>query len=494
MLEWLELREPLPSVRVILLALMQTQLTNIADDNVMSEARNLRNMSMAQTPLLGDENTPLHVGPAGGTGFEGATPHHQVAFTPNPLATPLHGGVLDISATPRGSEKSISATPLRTPIRDNLSINPSDTYSAIGDTPREQRLRNESAKRALKAGFLSLPKPENNFELLVPEDEEEEAEHSNGIVEEDAAERDARLKRRQEEEQRKALARRSQAVQLGLPRPANVDLERLLEDLSISEPESTDGKAQRLIDLELAQLLQHDSIAHPVPGTSRPGGTKSSYVMPSDDDLAAAKFQVHVELASSLGFPDASEVQIREGLVALSKLEELDDTGSWAHIRQQLAFDASSRTWVAPSQLTFDERVAGYTAQLEDSRDLMAKEASKASKSEKKLGVTLGGYQARSKVIAQRITNAFDGLQNTKVDLESFSRLRTNESAAGPRRVLGLKEEVEKLERREKMLQQRYAELDSERKESEARVAALEERIMLEAEALNEAALAEMKE
>ena len=43
------------------------------------EARNLRNMVTAQTPLLGDENTPLHAGPGGGTGFEGATPRHPIS-------------------------------------------------------------------------------------------------------------------------------------------------------------------------------------------------------------------------------------------------------------------------------------------------------------------------------------------------------------------------------------------------------------------------------
>jgi pre-mRNA-splicing factor CDC5/CEF1 len=469
------------------------------DDNVLSEARNLRNMSMAQTPLLGDENTPLHVGPAGGTGFEGATPRHQVAFTPNPLATPMHGGTSDVSATPRTDGQSvISATPLRTPMRDNLSINPSDGYSMVGDTPRERRLRNDSAKRALKAGFMSLPKPENNFELLVPEEEEEEeeGEQVNGFVlsEEDAAERDARRKKKQEEEQRKMLARRSQAVQLGLPRPANVDVERLLQDLSVDEEETpAPGEAQRLIDVELAQILQHDSIAHPVPGTSRPGGTRSAYIMPSDEDIADAKAQIHLELAASLGFPDANDGQIREGLAALSKLEEFDETSSWAHIRQQLTFDATSKIWMDATKLSATQRVAGYIAQLEGSRDLMSKEANKASKSEKKLGVTLGGYQARSKALSKRITDAFEDLQRTKVDLESFSQLRVNESAAGPRRVSALKEEVEKLERREKTLQERYAELDLERKESEARVAALEERVMVEAEALNEAALAEME-
>ena len=456
----------------------------------MSEARNLRNMSMAQTPLLGEENTPMHVGPAGGTGFEGATPRHQVAFTPNPLATPLHGGASDVSATPRINGQSIvGGTPLRTPMRDNLSINPNDVYSTIGDTPREQRLHNNSVKRALKAGFMNLPKPENNFELLVPDDEDgDDQANSFTLSEEDAAERDARVKSRQEEEERKALARRSQVVRLGLPRPANIDVGGLLHNLSLHDGEGADD-AQRLIDAELVQLLQHDSLAHPVPGTSRPGGTKSSYVMPADEDVADAKVQIHLELATSLGFPNANETQIREGLAVLFKTEEVDETASWAKIRQGLAFDATSRIWLDPSQLSPDRLVAGYVTLLEDNRESMSKEANKASKSEKKLNVTLGGYQARSKALAKRITDAFGDLQRTKVDLESFSRLRTNEYVAGPRRVSALKEEVEKLTRREKILQERYSELDAEKKESEARVAALEEKIMAEAEALNEVAL-----
>ena len=41
-------------------------------DNAMMEAQNLRNLTIAQTPLLGDENTPLHTGPGGG--FDSATP------------------------------------------------------------------------------------------------------------------------------------------------------------------------------------------------------------------------------------------------------------------------------------------------------------------------------------------------------------------------------------------------------------------------------------
>jgi pre-mRNA-splicing factor CDC5/CEF1 len=94
--------------------------------------------------------------------------------------------------------------------------------------------------------------------------------------------------------------------------------------------------------------------------------------------------------------------------------------------------------------------------------------------------------------LSKRIMDAFDELQKTKVDYESFFQLQLNEAAIGPRRVSALREELDKLERREKRLQERYSDLDAERKESQARLASLDERVMADAEALNEAHLAEM--
>ncbi|KAH9857743.1 pre-mRNA splicing factor component-domain-containing protein [Lenzites betulinus] len=464
-------------------------------DNVMSEARNLRNMTMAQTPLLGEENTPMHVGPQGGTGFEGATPRHQVAFTPNPLATPLHAGGVAPGATPRTDVPATPGTAMRTPMRDGLRLNSEGGFSTIGDTPREQRLRTSSAKRALKAGFMSLPKPENNFELLVPEDEEDEESAGAPISEEDAAERDARRKRLQQEEERKALARRSIVVQRGLPRPANVDVARLMADLTVDDDEATDlGAAARLVHAEIADLLHHDSIAHPIPGTVHPGGTRSAYQHPPDDALALAKSLVHEELAASLGYPGANEDVLKQGVVALADLDDVDESLSWVSTRAKLVYDVASDAWVEPSSVTHEARVAGFAAQLEAYREAMAKEASKAGKTEKKLNKVLGGYQARSGALAKRIVDAFAELERTKLEYESFAKLKTNEAAMGPIRLAGLKEEVERLEQRERRLQERYAELDSERREAAARVGVLEERVMAEAEALNEEALAAMED
>jgi pre-mRNA-splicing factor CDC5/CEF1 len=471
---------------------------SIIDDNIMSEARNLLNMTQAQTPLLGEENTPIHVAPDGGTGFESATPRHQVAFTPNPLATPLRSGSsIDGLATPRSDAgTAFGATPLRTPMRDNLNLNLEDGTSSVGDTPREQRLRATAAKRALQMGFSSLPKPRNDFEIMVPEDEEIEEDEGRFLSEEDAAERDARIRRRNEEQERKMLARRSTAVQKNLPRPANIDVGHLLKELQKLTPDDDPelGKARRLVDVELVHMLEHDSIVYPLPGTSKPGGTQSTYEIPEDDYLAEAKSLVHRELVTSLGFPDANEEQIKRGLTILAREEEVDlESDGWAQIREGLAYDANTRAWVDPATLSREERIAGFAALLEEDKDTMAKEAGKASKSEKKLGVVLGGYQARSKALTKRLTEAFEALQSTDIDLDSFSRLSVNEAAAGPRRVESLKEEVERLERRERELQRRYQELDEDRRDSRARIAAKEERMMAEAEALNEAALAEME-
>src|ERR1700722_5481548 len=130
-----------------------------------------------------------------------------------------------------------------------------------------------------------------------------------------------------------------------------------------------------------------------------------------------------------------------------------------------------------------EKRLAGYTTTLQTCHVSMIQAANAAAKAEKKLGIVLGGYQARSTALAKRITEAFTVLQKTNIDLRSFSRLRINESATGPSRVENLKEEVNDLEKRAKELQEKYGQLELERRSSDNRIATLEEKAMLEAEA-----------
>lgn len=121
----------------------------------MNEARNLRALTSTQTPLLGEENTPLHIS-EGGTGFEGATPRVAEIQTPNPLLTPR----TDTSG-------------LSTPRSD---------ISAV------------EAKRSLRQGLAGLPVPRNEYEIRLPEMDDTEKKEEVDTKIEDQSEIDRREK------------------------------------------------------------------------------------------------------------------------------------------------------------------------------------------------------------------------------------------------------------------------------------------------------------
>ncbi|OCF73490.1 pre-mRNA-splicing factor CEF1 [Kwoniella mangroviensis CBS 8886] len=463
----------------------RTPRTGPQQDNVMAEARNLRNMLNAQTPLLGDENTPFHGGDTGGTGFEGATPRHGVAPTPNPLATPARGGVL---ATPR-TVGGVGATPSRTP-RDNLSINDGESY--YGETPRDEKRRIADARRALKAGFAALPKPENNFELAETEEDEEEEDQAVPLSEEDAAERDRRLKAARELEEKLELERRSTVVKQNLPRPVNVNTYKILEELNSVEADADSAMvaAFRMVNLEVAMLMKHDSIAHPLPGTSTPGGTASDYDMPEDDFVAAAKQAIHSELAGQLGLPGASDEQLK--LAISSNFSEDQDqnandfSASWSSqdTQENLIYSPTLRKYVEKSSLSEDELRECFLANIELTKEKVISEATKAFKAEKKLAKQLGGYQMINSKHKSKISELMEEIQQSKRDYETFQMLRTIEESGTPARLEKIKDEVDILQRKERDLQARYAELIDERRERLSKIEQLEEdKMVLQAQA-----------
>ena len=271
----------------------------------MIEARNLRNLTIRQTPLLGDENTPLYTGPGGC--FDRATPRHQIAFTLGPFVTPQRQSSLDVSG-------SVSAASLRTNLRNTLSINLGDD-SIPRDDSHDQPLDSTSDNCALKAGFMNLPRPENNFKCLVPDDDSGKCPIVS-LSEHDAFDRDEKLKRAQHKGQLREMDRRSQAVQLGLPRPINVDMTALMQNVSIEILDQELAHAQELVNAGLVKFVHHDSVEYPLPGTTRAGASEFLVYDPPDDDaLEAAKIAIHTELTALVGFPSANAHQLREGLL-----------------------------------------------------------------------------------------------------------------------------------------------------------------------------------
>ena len=105
----------------------------------------------------------------------------------------------------------------------------------------------------------------------------------------------------------------------------------MLQRLNKGEDGAEYSQVQHLINTELVQLMHHDAIAHPIPGTTTPGAAQTTYEKFADEDVQAAKMAIHLELASAVGFPNANPDRLRDGLLALSKAETVDEEVSWAH-------------------------------------------------------------------------------------------------------------------------------------------------------------------
>ena len=93
----------------------------------------------------------------------------------------------------------------------------------------------------------------------------------------------------------------------------------------------------------------------------------------------------------------------------------------------------------------------------------MAREAKKAGKMEKKLRVLLGGYHSRSQALVKQLQDLQDQLEQASVEKETFEGLSKHETAAIPRRLQHLLEDVERQKKRESELQKKYQDLAERR-------------------------------
>ncbi|KAJ1679090.1 Pre-mRNA-splicing factor cef1, partial [Spiromyces aspiralis] len=410
----------------------RTPRINTKHDTVMAEARNLRALAVQQTPLLGEENPVIQE--SQGTGFDGVTPRSSLMQTPNPLMTPMRGG--------DSAGQSVFAAPGATPMRDELGLNAGTPFSprAGGLHRAGKDLRVQLAKKLAK-----LPAPRNEFEIIVPEQPspEQGAESSKQIEsDQEAVDKMRRERLRAEEEAR--LRRRSQAVQRDLPRPASFEsLEAAHDKLArLANEGDVTAQIQRLILEELERMVLYDAANHPVPH-SRPPKRQIHMEPISDEDLQWARDAVTEELNNN---PIPAEVVI-------------EASNLWKGYEGSMVWVASKNEYLPKDELTEEDWVDKFRAEWKSRRERMTKEADRAAKIEKRLGIKLGGYQARAKVLAQSITKAHEECDQAYRDLELFRSLKRAEDASIPSRLESAEAEVREVERREDELQSRYSEL-----------------------------------
>lgn len=420
-------------------------------DSILNQAHNLNVLNNVQTPLLGGSNTPLmdvsNEGGRGGAGLIQATPN---TLFQTPSRTPTTANQIATPTINRGSnEFSTGATPMR----DQLNINAEEMLY-------DDQVKQREVKQLLRHNLSRLPKPKNDFEIVLPEtndpsaNEEEKMDASTGRVE-DQADIDRRKREEKRRQDEANFKRQTQVVQRQLPRP-NETNSNILRDPANDSPLTDIQKAEEMIKEEMLVLLNYDAVYNPVSGSSNRQRENLAFLEThpyqqfTDEDLKTAKSLLENEMQTvkkSLGHADLT-------LDAYSQV--------WDECYSQLLYLPSKNRFVRVMAGNKKDRIESAEHKLELNRTLMASEAKRAGKLEKKLKTLLGGYQARSEVLIEALNNIYDQIYQSQVESKTFDLLRQNELLAIPKRTQSFADDVTRQEERERELQRRYQELCEE--------------------------------
>ncbi|CAH1799753.1 unnamed protein product [Owenia fusiformis] len=433
-------------------------------DTILQEAENIMALTNVDTPLKGGMNTPLYE-----SDFSGITPSHKAMATPNtvlssPFLTPAHGK--DGGLTPRvgGNKGGPMQTP--TPRRDKLNINPEDLEY---EDQQYASFQQQELKADLKRGLRGLPKPKNDFEIVVPEGEEQidTSDPQGGIVPDQAdvdAEKDAVAAAKRKLEMRL----RSQPVQRDLPRPSEMN-HTVLRPIDARDPPLTDlQKAEELVKREMVTMMHYDALLTPTPAQQglTPGAKKTGAVNRANHAGYLEKYpyeqvsEEEIEQAKMLLYDEMSHVKqkMAHGDLSIESYSQV-----WDECYSQVLYLPGQNRYTRANLASKKDRIESLEKKLELNRGNMTKDAKKAAKMEKKLKILLGGYQSRNQALIKMLAECNDQLEQARVEKATFESLQQHEVGAIPKRMESLSEDVKRQEEREKELQKRFADLQHDK-------------------------------
>lgn len=311
--------------------------------------------------------------------------------------------------TPR--TPSISQTPLRTP-RDQFALNAADSRPA--------------------PAFGSLPKPkQTEFNLATPEDKSEIT--SPEELEEDAAEvqrRENALRAAQEELEWK---RQTQVIQRNLPRPPYLNVDDMFRFA-----EGIADRAKALISRETAILMANDAQKFPEPGSELVG--KVPPLRPADDSrLTDAKLLILLETKHK---PSRDEV-----------------AAVW---NKRTEASRAVRLGLTCYMTDGKQETEMLREAFKETQELIMEHAESDKKREGKLGLHMGGYVKRNKILKSKMEEATKALDDARSALSSFRTLQIGEQAAIASRLEVLRDDVGYLNRREREAQENYKKMKDE--------------------------------
>ena len=449
------------------------KLAAFSRDNILLEAQNLIALNNVDTPLMGGSNVPLMNIPE----QSATTPSGlAVSQTPNTMiSTPFRsardsqqGAMVPFSPiqTLETSKRGDFSTPISTPLRDKLAINPEEAFAA-SDVERDSKQQIKQLKENLTRAFSNLPAPQFQYEVVVEDVKpEEKYETENADVELiDQSELD--VKKREENNARILREEKwTKAVQKNAPRPTNVCKTLLSTTSTSGVSTSLLTKADDLIKEEMIKLLHFDALLNPTNEQTALASIESKKPNAKTyETLLANYLEEHpVEQFSSKELEDAQTLLKQEMENVLEKMDHgklsiHDYTKVWDECFSQLIYAPSQNRYTRADIISKRERIDSIDARLEQNRVHMAKEAKKAGRIEKKLSILLGGYKTRASEFIRQYRENINQIEQAQLELISFTALKVKEDNSIFKRIAALEEDVKRQNEREKNLQLKYQQL-----------------------------------
>lgn len=448
----------------------------ITQESINKQASQLRKLGSVQTPLLGtsipkdeeeeeeeDEDTAA---------LSSQTPR-------------LASG--SSTATPAPDRAGVGQTPHTTTPRDELGLNrrygaddasvgASTFASTFGGTSRmslremarEERRAAKRARLELEQALAALPAPQFEYELAIPQGAEDDDDKPKvETIEEDQADVEAaELERLKKKAEKLYEARSSVVKRKDLPRPSKPVDEALMVDAK--------DKAERLIQEELVKLLQHDAHAFPlgaVAAKEGDGKKKKKKKSKKTEAVESAAPEVPLDYIPEEHLDSAKDA-IQE------ELEKLMTEKTTATIRDEksknkgeslefLVHENNETSRKAVSEQVFtkdgwssaDKELESLKLEFETLQEATALLRKKNDKTEAKLKVVHGGYVKRAANLRKERSQAFQELQNARIEEAVYRKLQSQETAGAAKRIEKLKEEIARGEAEEATMQKKYSDL-----------------------------------
>uniref|UniRef100_A0A069DXG0 Putative mrna splicing protein cdc5 myb superfamily n=1 Tax=Panstrongylus megistus TaxID=65343 RepID=A0A069DXG0_9HEMI len=429
-------------------------------DRILQEAQNMMALSHVDTPLKGGLNTPLY-----NPDFN-LHPQKEDITTPNTVLTTPFSNRTQEGRTPGFQTPRDGKTTLNTPVRDKLNINPEDSVSiGTAETPVSNNFHNQQMKEHLRSGLRSLPRPRNDYEIVVPEEdtgsgaiEESQTETADsGSKVEDQADVDSRNLALIQQQREKELRSRSQVIQRNFPRPLDINI--VLRPPNTDPPLTDLQKAEELIKQEMITMLHYDALQNgdpPAANRKTPTNLQAQHLAYLEQHQYETFTEEEIKKAKEILKSEMEVVKVgmNHGELSLDTFTQV-----WEECLAQVLYLPTQNRYTRANLASKKDRLEAIEKRLEQNRQHMTREAKRAAKMEHKIKIITGGYQSRAQALIKQLQDVVDQIDQAHMELSTFQVLKQQEESAIPRRIEAITEEVNRQKEREKLLQRRYSQL-----------------------------------